>query len=365
MKVFEYASSMGHEQVVYCHDASTGLKAIIAVHDTTLGPALGGCRFWNYDTEEQALFDVLRLSRGMTYKAAVAGLNLGGGKAVILGNPKALKSEALFRSFGRFVQSLCGRYITAEDVNIHVADMEHVALETRYVTGLSSHNGSGDPSPVTALGVYHGIRASARFKLGLDSLKGLRIAVQGCGAVGRNLLQLLHRDGAKLCIADISAENLKLASAICPAEIVDPNKIHAADVDLFAPCALGAIINDETIPEIKATIIAGGANNQLLDEKKHGEILRQRGILHAPDYVINAGGLINVSHELRGYNREAALAEARKIEEVLMKVFQLAKDQSIPTQMASDKIAESRIAAVKASKQLNQTYESQLWIRQS
>lgn len=365
MKLFDYASSMGHEQVVYCNDPATGLKAIIAIHDTTLGPALGGCRFWNYESEEQALFDVLRLSKGMTYKAAVAGLSLGGGKAVIIGDPRKLKSEALFRTFGRFVNGLSGRYITAEDVNINVADMDYVSLETRYVTGISSRNGSGDPSPVTALGVYHGIKASVRFKLGTDSLKGLRVAVQGCGSVGRNLIELLHRDGAKITVADINQDSTKRLADQYAAEIADPTRVHAADVDVYAPCALGAVLNDETIPQIKAPIVAGGANNQLLDEQHHGTMIKDRGILYAPDYVINAGGLINVSHELRGYNREAALAEARKIEQALFNIFTVAKEQNIPTQKASDQVADARIRSVHQSKSLSQNYDSQRWINQN
>ncbi len=364
MKLFDSASSMGHEQVVYCHDAATGLKAIIAIHDTTLGPALGGCRFWNYETEEQALFDVLRLSRGMTYKAAVAGLNLGGGKAVIIGDPKKLKSEALFRTFGRFVNSLSGRYISAEDVNINVADVDYMSLETKYVTGVSSQFGSGDPSPVTALGVYHGIKAAVKFKLNTDSLKGLRLAVQGCGSVGRSLIDMLIKDGARVCISDINPDNIKKVNDHHNLELVDPAKVHAADVDIFAPCALGAILNQETIPAIKAAIIAGAANNQLLDEVKHGEMLRDRNILYAPDYVINAGGLINVAHELRGYRREAALAEARKIEQVLLNIFAVAKERNIPTQQASDQVAESRIKAFRSSKSFGQNYESQRWIQQ-
>lgn len=263
MSIFTRLETMGHEQVVFCHDKATGLKAIIAIHDTTLGPALGGCRMWNYDSEEEALKDVLRLSRGMTYKAAVAGLNLGGGKSVIIGDPKKLKSEAFFKTFGKFVDSLGGRYITAEDVNIKVEDIETVGTETPYVTGITTGEGSGDPSPITALGTYHGIRASVEHRLGKTSLSGLKVAIQGCGAVGSYLAELLHKDGAQLYVSDIDESKVQNLVQKFGAEPIDGDKIHSLPVDVYAPCALGAILNDKTIPELKTQVVAGAANNQL------------------------------------------------------------------------------------------------------
>ena len=357
MQVFELAEKMGHEQVVYCHDETVGLKAIVAIHDTTLGPALGGCRFWNYESEQAALVDVLRLSRGMTYKAAVTGLNLGGGKAVIMGDPKKLKSEAFFRTFGRFVNGLGGRYITAEDVNINVDDMEFVSEETDYVTG--SRSGSGDPSPITALGVFSGIRASVKHKLGKDSLNGLKVAVQGCGAVGQFLCELLKNEGAKLYVTDIDESKVRACVERFEAEAVASESIHALDVDVYAPCALGAVLNDRTIPELKTKIVAGGANNQLEKEDLHGEQLLKSGILYAPDYVINAGGLINVYHELRGYNEQAARHQATGIYDRLLNIFQEADQHNLPTQMASDKVAERRIASLRSMRDLRYTMDDQ------
>lgn len=364
MSAFGQQVEMGHEQVVFCHDKATGLKAIIAIHDTTLGPALGGTRMWDYANEADAVFDVLRLSRGMTYKAACAGLNLGGGKAVIIGDAKKLKSEALFRAFGRFVNSQGGRYITAEDVNTNVTDMAHVATETNYVTGLTSRpGGSGDPSPVTAWGVFHGIKAAARHRLGKDSVKGLKVAVQGVGAVGRYLCGYLHEEGAQLIISDIDATRTKAVADKFGAKIVDGPAIFSSEVDVFAPCALGAIINDETLPMLKCPIVAGGANNQLLDENKHGKILRDKKILYAPDYVINAGGLINVYNELCGYNAEAARRQAAGIYDTLIQVFEDADKQGICTHTASNAFAERRIASVRAVTGFKHNYDNQTWIR--
>lgn len=364
MNVFENISTMGHEQVVFCQDKHTGLKAIIAVHDTTLGPALGGSRMWAYKSEAEALNDVLRLSRGMTYKAAVAGLNLGGGKAVLIGDPKELKSEAYFRTFGRFVDSLGGRYITAEDVNINVRDMEYVAMETRYVTGISSFpGGSGDPSPFTALGVFSGIRAAVKHKLGKDSLKGMRVAVQGCGAVGTHLLELLHREGASLLVADIDQGKVDQACQAFKAKACDIESIHASDCDVFAPCALGGGLNDATIPQLKTSIVAGGANNQLQNEDIHGQALRQRGVLYAPDYVINAGGLINVYQELRGYSKEAAAKQATGIYDTLLRVFQESDRANIPTHKASNQLAERRIEAVRHMGDLRNRRDNLPWFK--
>ena len=365
MEIFESLSNMGHEQVVFCHDKETQLKAIIAIHDTTLGPALGGCRFWDYKSEEEAITDVLRLSRGMTYKAAVAGLKLGGGKSVILGDPDKLKSEALFKAFGRFVQNLNGRYITAEDVNVRVSDMDAVATQTQYVTGISSRpGGSGDPSPITALGVFFGLKAAVKHKLNTDSLKGIRVAVQGIGSVGRNLCEYLHAEGAELTIADINEAEVKALATKLNAKTTSPDTILAADVDVLAPCALGAILNDKTIPTLKAKVIAGGANNQLLDEEKHGKALLDLGILYSPDYVINAGGLINVAHELKGYDRDAAKGDTQSIYDTMLEVFEIADKESIPTQEASDRLAEKRIeAGKKTDSRLNNTFDQQDWIR--
>jgi leucine dehydrogenase len=362
MGTFDLISSMGHEQVVLCHDKATGLKAIIAIHDTTLGPALGGTRVWNYESDEAAILDALRLARGMTYKAAVAGLSLGGGKAVIMGDARTIKSEALFRAFGRFIQTLGGRYITAEDVNVNTQDVEYIAMETKYVTGLSNQHGSGDPSPVTALGVFQGIKASVKHKLKKDNLSGLRVAVQGAGAVGRYLCGYLAEEGVKIQLCDIDDAKARAVADKCGGTVVDPKTIHTADVDVYAPCALGAVLNDETIPRLKAPIVAGGANNQLANEEQHGAMVRERGILYAPDYVINAGGLINVFHELKGYNGEAARNQAKKIYSTLLEVYAEADRQGIPTHKASDRLAERRIAAVKAAAQLGNTYDRQPWL---
>jgi leucine dehydrogenase len=361
VSVFESVTQRGHEQVVYCYDATVGLKAIIAIHDTTLGPALGGCRFWNYGTEQEALDDVLRLSRGMTYKAAVAGLHLGGGKAVIIGDPKKLKSEAFFRTFGRFVDSLHGRYITAEDVNINVDDVEYISQETKFVSGV--RGGSGDPSPITALGTYAGIKAAVEHKMGKKSLNGLKVSLQGCGAVGQHLCELLSQDGVRLFVSDIDEEKVRTCVESYRAEAVDPKKIHALDVDVFAPCALGAVLNDQTIPEIKARIVAGAANNQLKNEETHGMMLQDRQILYAPDYVINAGGLINVYHELKGYNAEAAKKAARGIHGTLLEIFNIAEKSGIPTQVASNHVAEKRINSVKTMRGLKNYLGSQVWAK--
>lgn len=362
MAIFDQISEMGHEQVVFAHDKATGLKAIIAIHDTTLGPALGGTRLWNYESDEAAITDVLRLSRGMTYKAAAAGLSLGGGKAVIIGDARKIKSEGLFRAFGRFINTLGGRYITAEDVNINTRDMDQVAMETKYVTGITNGTGSGDPSPVTALGVFHGIKASVKHRLKKDDLKGLRVAIQGCGAVGRYLAGYLHDAGAKLVLADIDEARVQALVDKYGAKAVHVSEIHAADVDVFAPCALGAILNDETIPRIKAPIVAGGANNQLQNEQRHGSMLREKNILYAPDYVINAGGLINVFHELKGYNAEAAKLQATGIYDTILEIYQEADRQGIPTHKASDSLAERRINAVRGAASLRNTYDNAAWL---
>ncbi len=347
MKLFELIQNKDHEQVVFCSDKTSNLKAIIAIHNTTLGPSLGGARMWMYQSSEDALVDALRLSRGMTYKAAVAGLNLGGGKAVIIGNPNTDKTEALFRSFGRYVEGLGGRYITAEDVGTSVADMEYVRMETNFVTGIDrALGGSGDPSPVTAYGVYVGIKACLSELTGKDSLSGKKIAIQGAGHVASYLCEHLAKDGAKIFITDIYKDKVKPIIEKTKAEFVEPEKIYDVDADVFSPCALGAIINDNTIPRFKFKIIAGGANNQLEDEKIHGAQLKERGILYAPDYVINAGGLINVANELEGYHRERALQQADRIFDTLKRIFSIAKKDNILIHEASSQLAEERIKAI-------------------
>ncbi|MFQ6102904.1 MAG: Glu/Leu/Phe/Val dehydrogenase dimerization domain-containing protein [Candidatus Glassbacteria bacterium] len=344
MVCFERMSELEHEQVVFCHNKVANLKAIIAIHNTILGPALGGTRMWPFKSEEEALIDVLRLSRGMTYKAALAGLNLGGGKAVIIGNPKKDKTENLFRAFGRFVESLGGRYITAEDVGTTVQDMEYVFMETKHVTGVAmTRGGSGDPSPFTASGVYHGIRACVKEKMKRDDLEGLRVAVQGVGHVGYHLVKNLTEAGAKCIVTDIDKDKIERVVDEFKTENVEPDEIYGVDAEIFAPCALGAVINDKTIPMLKCQIVAGGANNQLAEER-HGDVLHERGILYAPDYVINAGGLINVSIELEGYVRERALKKTEQLYDSLLKIFELKKRKKIPTYKAADLLAEERIA---------------------
>jgi leucine dehydrogenase len=335
-----------HEQVVFCRDAASGLRAIIAIHNTTLGPAVGGTRMWPYASEEEALIDVLRLSEGMTYKAAVTGLNLGGGKAVIIGDPKRDKSEALLRAHGRFVDSLGGRYVTAEDVGITVQDMEYVYMETPFVTGVASApGGGGDPSPVTAFGVYHGIKAAAKKVWGSPDLAGRSVAIQGVGSVGGHLAQNLAAEGVRLHVSDIDPARVQRVVQETGATAVAPEEIFGLDVDVFAPCALGAILNDRTIPQLRCRIVAGGANNQLA-EHRHGDELMRRGILYAPDFVINAGGLINVYSELQGYDPVAARNRARGIYDTLLAIFERAEADGIPTYQAAERLAEARILEV-------------------
>ena len=352
---FELIEKHGeHEQVVYCHNKDVGLKAIIAIHNTALGPALGGTRMWNYKNEEEALIDVLRLSKGMSYKASCAGLNLGGGKAVIIGDAKTQKTEGLFRSFGRFVNSLNGRYITAEDVGTTVREMEYIFMETAWVTGIpKAYGGSGDPSPYTAHGVLMAIKASAKEKLGADSLKGVRVAIQGLGNVGSHLVDYLVKEQAILTLTDIDAERLKKISVKTGAVSVAPDAIVGVETDVFAPCALGAVINDESIHKLKAKIVCGGANNQLA-EPRHGDMLREMGVLYAPDYVTNAGGLMNVFVELEGYSPERALDKTIQVYDNLMQVFAIAKRDGIGTHTAADRLAEERINMVGKLKQTHQ-----------
>jgi leucine dehydrogenase len=343
MDLFHDMQSLGHEQVVFCHEPSCGYLGIIAVHDTTLGPALGGTRFWQYRSGNEAVTDALRLARGMTYKAAAAGLNLGGGKAVIIGDNKRPDRELLFRAHGRFVETLNGRYITAEDVGTSPADMEFVRRETNHVAGLQGL--SGDPSPVTGYGVYVGMKAAARKRWGKDSLAGRTVAVQGCGKVAYYLSLHLRADGAKLIVTDIDESKIRRVVEETGASAVKPDEIYDVAADIYAPCALGATINDDTIPRLKVQIIAGGANNQLAEDR-HGRELEAKGILYAPDFVINAGGLINVYREIAGWTEERAKRKAQEIYDSLLRIFQIAEREKIPTFEAADRLAEERITSV-------------------
>ena len=338
MPVFSSKHFDDHEQIVFCRDAESGLSAIIAIHNTARGPALGGCRMWNYDSEEAAVTDALRLSRGMTYKSALAGLNLGGGKAVIIGDPARDKTEALWLAFGRFIDSLGGRYITAEDVGTRPADLEIVRRATPYVSGIAE-GGAGDPSPATAHGVFTGIQASIAERLGRVGMKGLHVAVQGLGNVGFALAQRLHEAGAELWVSDIDEAALAAAVHDFGATAVAPEAIHAAEVDVFAPCALGAVINDATIGEISAPVIAGSANNQLA-EPRHGEALWKRNVLYAPDYAINAGGVIWVSHEGPKFDAKKATAHVLRIGETLTEIFTRARKDGVAPEVAADRVAE-------------------------
>ncbi len=345
--VFNQIEELEHEQVVLCHDKHTGLNAIIAIHDTTLGPALGGTRMWNYKTKEAGITDALRLSRGMTYKAAISGLNLGGGKAVIIGDPTT-KSEALWRRYGKFVDSLGGKYITAEDVNTSTKDMEYIHMETKHVTGIPKYmGGSGDPSPFTAYGTFVGIKACAQSRWGNDSLSAKKILVQGVGHVGQYLVDHLTKAGAEVLISDIDQRKIKETVDQYGAKVVDPNEIFNIDIDIYAPCALGATINDDSIPKLKCEIIAGAANNQLKNEDIHGKALIEKDILYAPDFLINAGGLMNVAAEAYGvYNEQKVTADVEEIYGRMHMIFDKAKAENLTNQAAAIKLAEERIAAI-------------------
>ena len=353
MSIFTNKSFANHEQIVFCGDNNTGLKAIIAIHDTRLGPALGGCRLWPYATEEQALTDVLRLSHSMTYKSAIGGLNFGGGKSVIIGTPD-MTSEAYFRTFGKFVNSFNGRYITAEDVNTNTKFMEWVHYETDFVTGIPTYvGGSGDPSPVTAYGVFVGIKAAVKKLKGKDKLKGIKVAVQGAGGnVGYNLCKRLYKSGAKIYASDINAASLRRIITEFKAVEVKGNDIYSQDVDVFAPCALGATLNDKSIPMLKCPIVAGAANNQLEDDSKHSAEIQKRGIILAPDYVINAGGLFNVNAEVNGGGSEHALAKTEGIYNTLLKVWNLAEDENISSVAAANQLAEKRMSVIDMTKSI-------------
>ncbi len=347
MNVFETIGDRGHEQVVFFNHAATGLKAIVAIHNTVLGPALGGLRMWPYANEQEALTDVLRLSRGMTYKAAVSGLNLGGGKAVLIGDPKTDKSEALFRAFGRFIGSLGMRYITAEDVGTTVEDMEYIFQETDRVVGVHPvHGGSGDPSPFTAFGTVQGIKACLNKHYGSPNIGGISFAVQGTGSVGGNIVKMLAKEGAgKIFVCDINEDRVAKAVDEYGAEPVPLDEIYDVDAKVFVPCALGAVINNDTLPRLRCDIIAGSANNQLESEET-GTLVEERGILYAPDYVINAGGLINVAIELQGYNRERAYQAVSMIYTNIENLFRIAERDSIPTWQAANRMGEERIRAI-------------------
>jgi leucine dehydrogenase len=346
-------SSMGHEQVVFCQDEATGLKAIIGIHNTVLGPALGGTRMWNYANDADALEDVLRLSRGMSFKAAIAGLNLGGGKAVIIGDSRTQKNEALLRRFGKFVDSLGGKYITAEDVGMGTRDMEYIHMETDHVTGLPEHlGGSGDPSPVTAYGVYNGMKAAAKYLWGNDDLNGKTVAVQGAGHVGQYLIGHLVKEGARVMVADIFEDRLKDCTSKYKVEVVDPEKIYDMNMDIYAPCALGATLNDDTLERLKCSIVAGGANNQLKNEKEHGKRVIEKGIVYAPDFLINSGGLINVYGEIAGYNKEVAMTKAEYIYGVTLEILKYAADNKISSGEAAIQYAQRRIDSIA---RINQT----------
>ena len=344
MELFDRLASMGHEEVVVASDPSCGYRGIVAVHSTALGPALGGTRFWNYESDEAAIIDALRLSRGMTYKNAVAGLDLGGGKSVILGDNRTTDREEIFRAHGRAVESLGGRYITAEDVGTSTADMDFVHMETEHVAGLREK--SGDPSPVTAHGVFRSIQASAKNRWGSDDLTGKVVALQGCGSVGRYLAKELHEAGAKLIVSDIDPERAQRVANDTGAQIVQGDEIYSVKADIFAPCALGGIINDTTLPKFKFEVISGGANNQLL-EPRHGDKLEEMGMQYAPDYVANAGGVINVFGEVAGWDAARAHKKADEIYDTVLQVFDIANKQAIPSYEAADRLAEQRLASVK------------------
>ena len=336
---------MSHEQLVFCSDHVLGLKAIISIHNTVLGPAMGGTRMWNYTSEEAAIQDALRLSRGMTFKNSIAGLNIGGGKAVIIGDAKKIKGEKLMRRFGKFVNGLGGQYWTAEDVNMTTQDMEYIRMETPYVAGLSEKSGgSGDPSPVTAYGVFCGMKACAKVVYGTDALAGKKILVQGLGNVGSYLIELLIKEQAHVLVSDIFDDKIKAITERFKVTVVAADEVYGADVDIYAPCALGATINSQTIPKMNCKIIAGGANNQLEDEALHAKMLQDQGILYGPDFLINSGGIINVYFEQQGkYHRAKVLEKTEDIYKMTTDVINLAAVNNITTHQAALNIATKRI----------------------
>jgi leucine dehydrogenase len=348
MIIAPVSTGTDHEAVLRCRDEQTGLRAVIAIHDTTLGPAAGGCRMWPYACEDEALRDALRLARGMTYKSALADLPFGGGKSVILGDPARDKTEGLLRTFGRFVEHLAGRYVAAEDVGISVRDVEAIASETAHVAGLAHGcHASGDPSPLTARGVLVGMRAAVAARLGRDSLAGLRVAIQGVGAVGGQLCRMLHAEGARLVVADLSDRAVRDAIARYGADAVAGDAIVAADADVFAPCALGGIIDDDAVARLRAKVVAGSANNQLATPR-HGDDLARRGVLYAPDYVINAGGIINVAGELSGdHDPDAVLEQIERIGPRLAALFREAERKGTCPGRVADDMARARLEAAR------------------
>ena len=349
--IFNQLETCGHQKVVYCSDPDTGLRAIIAIHDTTLGPAIGGTRMWSYKSEQEALQDVLRLSKNMTYKASIAGLNLGGGMAVIIGDSRKDKTEALLRKFGRFIKNLNGEFITAEDVGTNPRDMEYIRMETEHVTGVpETMGGSGDPGPVAAMGVYMGMKAAIKELYGNDSIAGRSVIVQGIGHVGEQLVKLLREENAKVYVSDINDDRKRQVSKKYGAEAISNNSIFDIGADIYAPCAMGATINTQTINKLQCAIIAGSANNQLQDEALHGQMLLDKGILFAPDYVISAGGIINCYSELMGYSKKRTLQLTENIYDATRNVLKLSKAENISTIDAANKIAEKRIADIKKVK---------------
>jgi leucine dehydrogenase len=344
MAVFSHPEFDQHEHVAYYHDRKSGLKAIIAIHNTNLGPALGGCRMWNYQNDDEALNDVLRLSRGMTYKSAISNLKLGGGKSVIIGDPRVHKTDELLWAMGDFIESLGGRYITAEDSGTKVADIAKIGERTAHISGVVEDlETGGDPSPTTAYGVFVGLKAAAQYRLGCDSLDGVKVAIQGVGNVGFRLAKHLHDAGAQLFVTDIFGQNVERAVSELGATAVAGDEIYGLDVDVFAPCALGAIVNDESIAQIKAAVIAGAANNQLA-KAQHGEILRQREILYAPDYVINAGGIIDAYYQRTGGCRDVLKTHVEGIGDTLVEIFDRAGKEGRSTSEIADVIAEERFS---------------------
>lgn len=342
--VISQMSMYNHEQLLFCNDTATGLKAIIAVHNTVLGPALGGTRMWMYNNEMEALNDVLRLSRGMTYKNSISGLNLGGGKAVIIGDSRSMKSEAMFRRFGKFVNSLAGKYITAEDVGISTDDIQYVAMETKHAVGLPGK--SGDPSPVTAYGVYMGMKACAKEQFGSDSLSGKKIAVQGVGHVGGYLVKHLVSEGADVTVTDIHEETLKRVQKEHGVKVVGLDDIYDVPMDIYAPCALGATVNDDTLKRLNCSIISGAANNQLANESIHGKLVMEKGIIYAPDFALNAGGVINCYSEVADLSAEWAMQKAGDIYKTIGNIVSRSKTENVPTYQIANKMAEERIESI-------------------
>ena len=351
LSILAQLSQSGHKKVVFCNDPDTGLKAIIAIHDTTLGPALGGVRMWNYASEAEALQDVLRLSKGMTYKAAITGLNLGGGTAVIIGDSRRQKTEALMRSFGRFVKNLNGEFIAGEDVGTTVKDMEYIRMETEHVTGVpEALGGAGNPAPYSAKGVYFGIKACVKEVFGTNELAGRSVLVQGTGNVGEHLVELLRNDNVDVYVSDINQERMHAIASKYKAKAIEADKIFTIGADIYAPCALGATINAKTLKTMKFAIIAGSANNQLADEQIHGQLLHDKGILYAPDYLINAGGVISCYSELTGFGKKRIIQLTENIYDATREVIQLSKAENIPTNLAASRLAENRIESIKKIK---------------